>query len=139
MRAPVVLWKPHTSDVRLPAAPADTRRSLAVDARSAGAAPSAVPTRDRPALPCGPDRRARRPARGGLSRLTAVVEARGVAAVALVLEPEGRVVDLHVLGDELLARLLVARDDARDGRGIVDRAADADGRGTRRQIGRAHV
>src|SRR5439155_18126801 len=106
-------------------------RSLALASRRAGAASPARSARGRSALPCGAEARAARPARRYLSGLAtaAVVEDRGVAAVPPVLEPEGRVVDLEVLGDELLALLLVPRDDARDGRGIVDRAADAGAQG----------
>src|SRR6266540_5334665 len=67
----------------------------------------------------GKDRRAR-----SVSR--AVLEARGVAAVAAELEAQGAVVHHQLLGDDLLAGLVVARDHARH-RGVVGhRARDPD-------------
>src|SRR6266508_2761669 len=67
----------------------------------------------------GKDRRAR-----SVSR--AVLEARGVAAVAAELEAQGAVVHHQLLGDDLLAGLVVARDHARHRGDVGHRARDPD-------------
>src|SRR5205807_3125233 len=58
-----------------------------------------------------------------------VVEDRRVAARAPVLEPERAVVDFQVLRDQLLALLLVARDDAGHRCLVLDRTGDPDAEG----------
>src|SRR4029077_7803810 len=59
------------------------------------------------------------------SASTRVVEGRRVAAVAGELEAQRAVVDVQLLGDELLAALLVPRDHARHALAARGRVADA--------------
>src|SRR5205807_8231715 len=63
---------------------------------------------------------------GGSLVPACVLEVRGVGAGAPVLEPERAVVDLQVLGDQLLALLLVARGDAGHGCLVLGRTGDPD-------------